>query len=474
MKNLIILLQLLSMVQPRGLDPKYYGRDVGANYSAIFENVFETSSKPASDGFSFINNFLSSENTFPKEASDNTNTDHSDITSELGTNRGTFGKTKEDLRLDKIEDSEKDRRDYSVLFGRGGPVPVTSLNVGQSQREGREEDTSPNKLSLDVFMSTFLKSQSSSKSYQNSISMQKTAKSVHPEENRSLSQPVEEFEDYNQDRQRNDNFLTGKLEDGYHRQREFAPLTPAIDRQLLIPFTPVDIDFVEAKYQGLIHGLPILIDEAREVIRRDIATKNMMGYTIAGSFFIGAFLETVGGTLLDPKIKSFGDVIVQLITNKELPGFYIFLWGYAFGYAGPWLFPTIFNGGDPNLKCSSADFFQLMNDHDLTLDIQSFTELSVGANVILVEKVSRDFNSRLGCIVNKRGDYKEAALAAQAFETLIFLTSLHGQLSDIPPPDPTPRDIVLLDSELLNLWAEIILITDQVMNKYVHPRLYIQ
>ena len=474
MKNVIILLQFISTVQPRGLGPKYYGhgQDVGANYSSVFENVFETSTKPASDGFSFINNFLSSENAFPEEpTSDNTDTDHSEITSERGKDPKTFWTSKEDLRLDDIEDSEKDRRDYSVLFGRRGPVHVTSLNVGQ--REGRKDDTSPNKLSLDEFMSTFLKSQSLSKSDQNSIAIQKTAKTVHPEENPSQSQLVE-FEEYNQDRQGNDNFLTGNLEDGYQRQREHAPLTPALDRQLLIPFTPVDIDFVEAKYQSLIHGLPLLIDEARDVIRQDIATKNMMGYTIAGSFFIGAFLETVGGTLLDPKIKSFGDVIVQLITNKELSGFYIFLWGYAFGYAGPWLFPTIFNGGDPNLKCSSADFFQLMNDHDLTLDIQSFTELSVGANVILVEKVSRDFNSRLGCIVNKRGDYKEAALAAQAFETLIFLTSLHGQLSDIPPPDPTPRDIVLLDSELLNLWAEIILITDQVMNKYVHPRLYIQ
>ena len=469
MKNVIILLQYISTVQPRGLDPKHYVKNVGANHSAVFENVFETSSptKPASDGFSFINNFLSSENVFPEEPSDNINTDteHSDISSERGKNLKTYGKITEDLRLDIIEDLEKDRRDYSVLFGRGGPAPETSLN--DDQREGREEVTSPNRLSLDAFMSAFVKSQSSSKSDQNSIAIQKTAKSVHPEENQSQSQHIES-QDYNQDRQRNDNFLLGNLDYSNQRQRELAPLTPALDRQLLIPFTPVDIDFVEAKYQSLIQGLPLLIDEAREVIRQDIATKNMMGYTIAGSFFIGAFLETVGGTLME--FKSFGALIQALVSSTEWPGIYIWLWGYAFGYAGPWLFPAIFNGGDPNLKCSSADFFQLLNDHDLTLDIQSFTELSPGANVILVEKVSRDFNSRLGCIVYKRSDYKEAALAAQAFESMIFLTSLHGQLSDIPPPDPTPRDIALLDSELLNLWAEIILITDQVRNRYILSR----
>ena len=88
------------------------------------------------------------------------------------------------------------------------------------------------------------------------------------------------------------------------------------------------------------------------------------------------------------------------------------------------------------------------------------------------------FYSRLGCIVNKKSDYKEALLVTQAFESLIFLTSLPGQLSASPPPDPAPRyavtavtaitaasiprDLALLDSELLNTWAEIILLTDQV------------
>ena len=78
-------------------------------------------------------------------------------------------------------------------------------------------------------------------------------------------------------------------------------------------------------------------------------------------------------------------------------------------------------------------------------------------SVILV-----DFQSRVGCIVNKKSEYKEALLVAQAFDSLIFLTSLPGQLSASPPPDPTPRDLSLLDSELLDIWAEIILLTDQV------------
>jgi len=464
MKNVIIFLEFISMVLPRGLDPKYYAKDVGTNLSAFSEEAIENSTTQASDGYSFINNFLSSEKVIPEtkdpiheKSSDNLNPKHG----ELGNDQRTDLKVKEGVSLDRVgEDSSEpeDPRDYSVLFGRADHKGSQS-NV---QRDGRMENTSPNKMSSDAFMSTFLKTQSSSKSDQNSFPYQKIAKTVSPDKIKLQSQSID-LQEYNQGRQGNDNFVVGNLEDSSQRQRELTPLTPARDRQLLIPFTPVNLDFVEAKYQSLIQELPLLIDEAREVISQDIATKNMMGYTIAASFFIGAFLDTVGVTLLE--LGSFGELILELVTGKFWPGLYVLFWGYAFGYSGPWLFPTVFNGGDPNLKCSSADYFQLLNDHDLTLNIQSFTELSSGASVILVEKVSRDFNAKLSCIVNQRSNYKEAALAAQAFESMIFLTSLHGQLSDVPPLDQTTRDISLLDSELLNLWAEIVLITDQVYNE---------
>ena len=459
MKNVLILLQLILTVQPRGLDPKFFTKDARANLSA--EDLIESSTEQANDSyeFAFINNFLSSENVINNDLSEESSYDTDNKYGDRKKVYETNLKFKEGLEA-KEESREDHLGDYSVLFGRAGAGSKTSrYNAGKGDKV-REEDTSPNKMSLDTFMSTFLKSQSVSQPDQKSSANQKTAtvKNVNQEEAQLLSHPKPKDlqGDDNQGRQRNDKFLFGNLDES----RELVPLTPAKDRQLLIPFNPVDQAFVEAKYQNHIQTLPRLIDEAREVIIQDIATRNMMGYTIAGSFFIGAFLDTVGLTLLE--LKSFGELILKLISDKFWPGVYMFFWWYSFGYAGPWLFPAIFSGGDPNLKCSSADFFQLMNDHDLTLDIQSFTELSTGASVILVQRVTRDFNSKLSCIVNKRGDYKEAALVAQAFESMLFLTSLHSRLSNIPPPDPTPREIALLDSELLNLWAEIILITDQV------------
>ena len=75
---------------------------------------------------------------------------------------------------------------------------------------------------------------------------------------------------------------------------------------------------------------------------------------------------------------SLGQTIVSITTNHKSLGFIWFIWWYAFGYAAPWLFPATFNGGDPNLVCSSADFFSLFNDYDLTLNVQSFTEKSPG------------------------------------------------------------------------------------------------
>ena len=238
-------------------------------------------------------------------------------------------------------------------------------------------------------------------------------------------------------------------------------LTPAQDRQLLIPFNPVDRAFVEAKYQSIITDLPSVIDNARSVIIRDKAIKNMLGYTIAGSYILGAFLDTVGVALLEK--SGFGPALVGIVTDKADAGLIWYLWWYAFGYGGPWYFPNIFSGGDPDLQCSSEEFFQLISDHGLTLNIQSLTAAAPGAAAVLRERLARDFNSRLGCIVHKRGDYKEAASVSQLFEMMLFLTDLHVQLDTGPLPRIGAADISTLDAELMNIWAEIIVLTDQVI-----------
>ena len=333
-------------VQPRGLDPKYFGKNVRTrSKDAISISGLKKATESESvsvnneDEFSFITKFLSSQNFIPNSFVEN--------------NLRPGSAPKHKTELNDGMGSAEDTRGYSS-FG--------SATRSGFQSVGSKEDTSPNEMSLDTFMSTFLKTQTSTKSDQKS------------------NQKI------------NDKFLLGNTSLNRTRSRELAPLTPAQDRQLLIPFNPVDEAFVEAKYQSLVQEIPGLIDEARVVIIQEIATKNMLGYTIAGSFVIGAFLDTVGLTLLE--LDSLSQLINKLISDKFWPGIFIFFWFYAFGYGGPWYFPAIFNAGDPNLKCSSADYFQLLNDYDLTLNIQSFTQLSPAESLILTEKVGRDFYSR--------------------------------------------------------------------------------
>ena len=238
----------------------------------------------------------------------------------------------------------------------------------------------------------------------------------------------------------------------------------AKDRSLFIPFNPVSLEYIEAKYESLVVLLPSLIDEAREVIIEDVATKNMIGYSFVFAYIIGASFDTIGLTLLTK--QSMWDAIVQLVTNKEYFGFVWAFWWYCFGYAGPWMFPTTFSstGGVTNLRCSSEDYFQLFLDHDLTLNIQSFTEKSPAENIILTSRLSRDFNLRLACVVNKRGDHREAAKVSQTFQSLLYLVSLHGQLDTRELPETGYHDLAILDAELENAWGEIILLTDQAMN----------
>jgi len=245
-------------------------------------------------------------------------------------------------------------------------------------------------------------------------------------------------------------------------------LDEAQDRQLFIPFNAIDVAFVEAKYENLVYKLPKLIDTARAEIIKEIATLNMLGYSIAAGFAVGVLCDTIGVILLEE--VSLGATIVSIVTDHKRLGFLWFIWWYSFGYAAPWLFPATFNGGDPNLLCSSADFFSLYNDYELTLNIQSFTEKSPGESVLLLERVNREFNLRLGCILQHSGKYKSASGVSSAFQSMLFLVNLHTQLDTRIRPEANQKDLDLLDSALQNLWFEIIDLTDQVHGEVTSRR----
>jgi len=229
--------------------------------------------------------------------------------------------------------------------------------------------------------------------------------------------------------------------------------TPAQDRQLAMSLTDLSLDSVEDIFQQMVLNLPNGIDKSREFIVEDIASNNMIGFTIVFSFFMGAALDTVADFLVEERF------LTDIITDQGLWFFLGWLWFYAAGFSGPWLFPATFSGGDPNLQCSSVDFFAMLADSDLNLNIKSISSRSKGEMLILSERLRTDFNSRLGCIVHKKGDYKEAEQVHSEFQRLLGLINLHHQLT---VTDQIQEDIGVLDQELRLIWDSIPLMVPDV------------
>ena len=320
---------------------------------------------------------------------------------------------------------------------------------------------------------------------------------------------------------------------------------------------------VTAEFQEVLTGLPALLEAARLEIIHDTAANNMLGYTIAASFLVGAGLDTLAEILIqnkthhedggdrdkerfynraedeheryfqaaefeqehqghfsnhmindpyysedhgephynidhkmgepyhindhkmelhqteDPKHKIEGkhnneDALYDFYNTKnedhypsdiedeskteqdkyhsaQWVGRIGFYWFYAFGFGGPWYFPSTFSGGHAHLTCSSTDLLALLAEHGLTLNIASFTSRPPGPRSVLLARLRRDFTTRLECVVGKAGDYRGAAAVAAAWQQLLSLVELHEQLG--PARSPGPADLAALDGELQQLWA---------------------
>jgi len=251
-------------------------------------------------------------------------------------------------------------------------------------------------------------------------------------------------------------------------QSEERELTPAQDRQLLLPAPAgdvgpaifvFDLPFLEQKYTELVQSLPLIIDDARDVITETIATKKMLGNTIIAGFMVGAILDTVAVVMLKP--HSLAHAVTLIVTEKYYQAALHFLWWYAFGFSGPWMFPATFGAGSPEIQASSRDYFQLLRDHDLTLNIQSFTEKSPIVATLLIENLKRDFSERFGEIIRQR-EYVEAETVVETFNQMISLVSHHSQLTGPLAADPVEADLALLDQSLESLWDEMRLIEGEV------------
>ena len=217
---------------------------------------------------------------------------------------------------------------------------------------------------------------------------------------------------------------------------------------------------IEDIFEGSIFKLPSDIDKARNIIIEDKASNLMLGYTIGIARILAPTLEFLGNFLITERFLS--DIIMDLklwfyVGNR---------WFYAIAASLIRFFPTLFKEDpDPNLFCSSVDFFILLSSSsELSTNLRSITNgMSTGGMTIFVERLLVDFKSRLSCIVNKKADYSKAQEVDGDFERLLDLISLHHRLAG---SGQHVNDKDALDAELVIIWdnlpAQIQIVLDTV------------
>jgi len=232
----------------------------------------------------------------------------------------------------------------------------------------------------------------------------------------------------------------------------------AQDRQSRLYST--DLTEIEDKFNYLILKLPNDIERTKALIVQNIAETNMLGYTVVLAFFLGSFLDTIADLMINARS------ITDLITNVSLWFFIGYEWSYAAGFAGPFMFPRTFNGGDPYLMCSSLDFFNLVAESDLDFNIGTVRRRTRGELKILTEQLRVEFKSKLGCIVGKRSSYSEAEKIVSDFEKVLKLMELFQLVENNQISSNSNNDSLLIDQELSIIWNslpnEVVSTYDQV------------
>ena len=216
-----------------------------------------------------------------------------------------------------------------------------------------------------------------------------------------------------------------------------------------------ELQNLEEKYQNILESLPKQINEARDAIVKDIVTKNMLGYVVFFGFFLGFILDVIGELLMNYKGFSEG------VQDTEYLVLFVALLFNSLGNGASHL-STVFNAGEPNLQCSSEDFFDVIYVHKQVLDPQQWSKLSEIQASILTERFQRDFSAKLRCVLQRKSGYKEAMIVFNSFQNLLHLVHLRQKLKNVSFGAEPRNDLKALDSELEKLWDDIVDITDQV------------
>ena len=236
------------------------------------------------------------------------------------------------------------------------------------------------------------------------------------------------------------------------------PNTKIENRKFTSPFNYHNLEILEEKYQSIIENLPKQIDVARDAIIEDIVTENLLGYLVFIGFFLGFVLDVTGVLLMNYKSLS------QAVKDTEYFVFFIALLFNSLGNGASHL-STVFNAGDPNLKCSSQDFIDVVHGNSQVWDLHHLSNLSEIHAAIVIERFQRDFNRRLECILLKKSKYKEAMVVFNSFRSLLKIVNLHKKLANTASTPEVNNDLEHFDNELEEVWREIIDLTEQVKDQ---------
>ena len=122
----------------------------------------------------------------------------------------------------------------------------------------------------------------------------------------------------------------------------------------------------------------------------------------------------IGGGSADTLADYLGEgrTLLSVLTMPDVIYSYGYNMGYALGFAGPFLLPTYL--GSCNTDCSSADFTSLAHKYGFTQGLQG---QYIGESKI--HNFGLDAKEALGCLIQQKGESKEAAQVDYLIDDLV-------------------------------------------------------
>jgi len=189
-----------------------------------------------------------------------------------------------------------------------------------------------------------------------------------------------------------------------------AELVPSAARQAA--------HIIKQRFTDLINKIPTDLDTAVSIVTEKQAKKNMISYTAAAAFFLGAIVDSVAVVFLEEMNTQ------DFFTSVEWFGINTFLYGYGIGFGAPFWIGV----DNPRQDCGGLDFVKLVQEFKIDLDnLETFTQ---NERFLFQEKIRFEKGLRLFCVTSKVNGHKQAALADSEMDEMIGLISLYFKLNN--------------------------------------------